>query len=486
MKILKSFLYKVWLISVFAIISTSCDDFLDEPKPTTAVAPGDVFSTEDGVRAHFNGIYRNLRTQWESVDGKSGGTTDTWGVVSLNLARMVKGIDMMIPSGHYQWDYRHENRNSTYRRVNFIWDFLYETVNQANIIIDGVAESDFPDASKNALTAEAMAIRAWGYFELVREYQHTYAADPNAPGIPIYTEPASIESEGAPRGTIQNVYDQIEQDLDFAVKNLDSSGSRVLKSNMNINVAYGLLARVKLEMGKWADAKDAAIAGRNGYDLDASQYDDGFNKIDNPEWIWGFPQSNDQTIYYGNPASHIDHITLGYNSVFINSDFVAQFSATDVRNLFIEGFYGGEETDYYYYVTNKFEQREDFADDFVMMRSAEMYLIEAEAKAALVEPDAGDVLFALQLNRDPNAVKSGNVGQALIDEIMLERRKEMYGEFGISYLDIKRRQLPLVRNGNHPDAYKFNFSSNATELILRIPQREIDSNDYITESDQNP
>lgn len=486
MKILKSFLYKAWLIGAFAIISTSCDDFLDEPKPTTSVAPGDVFSTEDGVRAHFNGIYRNLRTQWESVDGKSGGRTDTWGVVSLNLARMVKGIDMMIPSGHYQWDYRHENRNSTYRRVNFVWDFLYETVNQANIIIGGVADSDFPDASKNALTAEAMAIRAWAYFELVREYQHTYAADPNAPGIPIYTEPASIDSEGAPRGTLQNVYDQIELDLDFAIKNLDSSGSRVLKSNMNINVAYGLLARVKLEMGKWADARDAAIAARNGYELDASQYGDGFNKIDNPEWIWGFPQSNDQTIYYGNPASHIDHITLGYNSVFIDSDFVTQFSVTDVRNLFIEGFYGGEETDYYYYVTNKFEQREDFADDFVMMRSAEMYLIEAEAKAALVEPDAGDVLFALQSNRDPNAVRSGNVGQALIDEIMLERRKEMYGEFGISYLDIKRRQLPLVRNGNHPDAYKFDFPANADELILRIPQREIDSNDYITESDQNP
>ena len=486
MKYINSIINKIGLLAVLALLSTSCSDFLDEPKPTTAVAPGDVFSSEDGVRAHFNGIYRNLRTQWESVDKKSGDATDTWGIVALNLARMVKGTDMMIPSGWYQWDYRHENRNATYRRVNFIWDFLYETVNQTNIIVEGVSGSNFAEASKNRLLAEARAIRGWAYYELIREYQHTYAADPNAPGIPLYEKPASIESVGADRGTVTAVYDMIVKDLEFAVNNLDPSGSRLLKSNININVAYGLLARVQLEMGNWEAAKSAAESARAGYELDADRYTDGFNKIDNPEWIWGFPQSNDQTIYYGNPASHIDHITLGYNSVFINSDFVAEFSDTDVRNLFIEGFYGGIETDYYYYITNKFEQREDFADDFVMMRVAEMYLIEAEAKAEMGDADAGDVLFMLQSNRDPNAVKSGNTGQDLIDEILLERRKEMYGEVGVGFMDIKRRQLPLTRTGNHPEAYKFNFPANSDEFILRIPQREIDSNENINESDQNP
>lgn len=130
--------------------------------------------------------------------------------------------------------------------------------------------------------------------------------------------------------------------------------------------------------------------------------------------------------------------------------------------------------------------KEDFSDDVVMMRVAEMYLIEAEAKAELNEPEAGDVLFELQLNRDVNAVKSGNTGQALIDEILVERRKELYGEFGVSFMDIKRRQLPLTRTGNHREAYMFDFPANADELILRIPQREIDSNDFITEADQNP
>jgi len=486
MKAMNSYIHKAILIFTLVSISMGCSEFLDEPKPTTAVAPQDVFSSEDGVRAHFNGIYRNLRSQWESVDGQSGGSTDTWGIVAINLARMVKGVDMMVPSGWYQWDYRHENRSSTYRRVNFVWDFLYETVNQTNIIIKGVAESEFPESSKNLLTAEARAIRAWAYFNLIREFQHAYLADPNAPGIPVYTEPASIESVGNPRGTVQDVYDLIVGDLDFAVQNLDPDGSRLLKSNININVAYGIMAQVKLEMGQWGDAKNAAIAARNGYSLAADQYGDGFNKIENPEWIWGFPQRNDQTIYYGNPASHIDHFVLGYNSVFVNDDFVNLFSPTDVRNLFVAEFYGGEPTDYYYYITTKFVQNEDFSDDVVMMRVAEMYLIEAEAKAELGESDAGDVLFELQSNRDPNAVKSGNTGVALIDEILIERRKELYGEIGVSFMDIKRRQLPLTRTGNHPDAYRFDFPANSDEFILRIPQREIDSNDLVSESDQNP
>ncbi len=486
MRTMKLNIFNKLIFTGILVAFMGCNEFLDEPKPTTAVSYQDVFSSEDGVRAHFNGIYRNLRSQWESVDGNSGGDTDTWGIVAVNLTRMVKGVDMMIPSGWYQWDYRHENRSSTYRRVNFVWDFFYETINQANIIIQGVTGSGFAESSKNELIAEARAIRAWAYFNLIREFQHTYSAGPDSPGIPIYTEPASIESEGVARGTVQDVYDQIVSDLDFAVDNLNSSGDRVLKSNININVAYGILARVKLELGEWEDAKNAAISARSGYALAADHYGDGFNDIDNPEWIWGFPQRNDQTIYYGNPASHLDHFVLGYNSVFVNSDFVNLFSDTDVRNMFLEGFYDGTPADYYYYITTKFVQKEDFSDDVVMMRVAEMYLIEAEAKAELGESDAGDVLFELQSNRDPGAVKSGNTGSALIDEILVERRKELYGEIGISYLDIKRKQMPLVRTGNHPEAYKFDFPTNSENFILRIPQREIDSNLNISESDQNP
>ena len=60
-----------------------------------------------------------------------------------------------------------------------------------------------------------------------------------------------------------------------------------------------------------------------------------------------------------------------------------------------------------------------------MMRVGEMYLIEAEAKARQGKADAGDVLYELQKNRDPDAVKSSNTGDALIKEILLEKEERI-------------------------------------------------------------
>lgn len=47
-------------------------------------------------------------------------------------------------------------------------------------------------------------------------------------------------------------------------------------------------------------------------------------------------------------------------------------------------------------------------------------------------------------NRDASYTLSTNTGQALIDEIMVQRRVELWGE-GFRFLDLKRLNLPLDR-----------------------------------------
>ena len=127
--------------------------------------------------------------------------------------------------------------------------------------------------------------------------------------------------------TLQEIYDLILDDLNFAVANL--SDYRLGKSYVNQNVVYGMLARVHQVMENWQAAEDAA---RNAYGgdvasvLDASGYTTGFNDIANIEWIWGSPQSDDQSNYYwGAPHSHADHFTLSYQGTYFNNDFVAEF-----------------------------------------------------------------------------------------------------------------------------------------------------------------
>ena len=70
------------------------------------------------------------------------------------------------------------------------------------------------------------------------------------------------------------------------------------------------------------------------------------------------------------------------------------------------------------------------------MRVAEMYLIEAEAKARMGTGGA-EALLPLAENRDPSYVLSTNSGQDLIDEVLLQRRWELWGE-GFRFNDLKR------------------------------------------------
>ena len=480
MKSIKPF-SQILLVTLLSL-SACTKDFLNEPKPTQQVSANDVFQTEEGVWAYFNGIYSRLRSQWTNLNSSAGGTTDSWGIVSINLTREQKGDDVINPGGWYQFDYRHENREPTYRRVIFTWAYFYEFINQANLLLDGVAKGALAEPAKKRFTAEARALRAWLYFEAVREFQHTYLKDPNAPGIPLYTGPTSPTTQGAPRGTLKDVYALINTDIDFAVANLDEN--RTLKSNINRSVAYGLQARINLEQGQWAKAKEAASKARQGYTLNAAEYKNGFTDVNSAEWMWAFPntETDAQTLYYGIPNSFWGKMGEGYDNFFINEAFVQRFSSTDVRKLFYNT---GSPSAQRRWATSKFGETINFNAAMPMMRVSEMYLIEAEAMAELGEADAGSTLYTLQKNRDSNMIKSENTGRLLVNEILLERRKELYGELGVNFLDLKRRQLPLVRTGNHPAAFRFTIPANDPRFILKIPQREIDANDTIGPQDQN-
>jgi hypothetical protein len=225
--------------------------------------------------------------------------------------------------------------------------------------------------------------------------------------------------------------------------------------------------------------------------------------------LWAFPQTTQnggQSLYYGTPSSFFEQTGNGYDAFWINADLVKKFTNTDIRNTFYV--YDPNPNAPDYIATNKFGtplgaqytvdmlngtlgaplKQIDFNESLNMMRVGEMYLIEAEAKARLGEADAINVLFALQQNRDPALItNSGNTGANLIDEILLERRKELYGELGIDWLDAKRLQLPIDRTStNHPPPYNYLLPANAPAFNLKIPQAEIQANTRLSANDQNP
>jgi hypothetical protein len=141
------------------------------------------------------------------------------------------------------------------------------------------------------------------------------------------------------------------------------------------------------------------------------------------------------------------------------------------------------------YQNQKFLAKSDALSvgDVPYMRSAEMYLIEAEAKARLGQTaPAQTALFTLNKSRNPNYVQTTKTGQELIDEILFYRRIEFWGE-GFRFTDLKRMNLPMIRTGipNHQTTIVQIFEVPAGDIKWEFlfPQDEIDANKAIN---QNP
>ncbi|MDR7212339.1 RagB/SusD family nutrient uptake outer membrane protein [Flavobacterium piscis] len=457
------------LMALF-ILGGCSQEFLDEPAPTDGVAETVVFNSREGVEAFISGIMRRFRGQYTS--------TDSAGLNSIFFARTVKGNDIIQDNNWFNFDYANDNREPTYRRTSFTWNYCFYMINQSNALINGIETSTLSDADKKELSAYGHALRGFFYHQLVMEFAPTYSADPNFPAPPIYT---GLSVTGNPMSTVDEVYKLIVSDLTIAIDGLTTN--RLGKSYININVANGILAQVYQVMGNWEGAKNAAIAAYGGNPtavLSASTYRSGFDNIENVEWIWGSAQTADQSNYYWNaPASMSDHLTTSYSATYINRDFVSLFSDTDVRAYFQRKSNSITNlNDFRYWITRKFTFT--FDGDNAIIRTPEMILIEAEAKQRLGDnTGAKTLLYTLQKNRDVNAIESTNTGAALLEEILVERRKELYAEIGVEWFDAKRLRRGITRTGNHRVGAPANLTADDKKFFLKIPQAEIDANEFI-------
>ena len=457
------------LILVAASFSfTSCsDDFLNDPAPTSSVNSSVVFSSKAGVEAFISGIHRRARSQFTS--------THNGGLYSMYMARSVKANDVIQDATWYLWDYDHTYRAPTYGRTTFNWEFPYYMINQANIGIKGLNESSLSDTDKDELMSQFLGLRGFYYFQLALEYNHhpSYKTDAAAP--PIYLEPA-VDSKAM--SDITTLFNQVKSDLTEASQK--ASESRINKTYLNKHVIEGFKARVHLYLREYAEAEASAAAARSGFSMNAAQYS-GQDDMSADEVIWAMGQSSDQSnYYYVAPHAFTDHSQDAYYGTFFNDDFVNLFSTTDVRNTFYAE-YTLNPALYYRWVSSKWNFA--FTSDMILMRAPEMLLIEAEAKARQGEADAATLLFDLQSNRDSAAVASGNTGQDLIDEIMVERRKELYCELGVEWFDAKRLRTGMPRTANHRVSMAADpIVADDKRFILCIPQAEIDANELIDDN----
>jgi starch-binding outer membrane protein, SusD/RagB family len=467
----------VGVLACILLLNTACEKFLTE-EPTANLPEDLVIKDVTGLNLLLQGTYRMMR------DGNNNPPISS--PSGIRLLSTVSGFDMMVNqeqvgNNWYFYTYSNQRYDATSAVTSTMWTSLYKVINNANIILENVDNAIGSQSDRNAIKGQALALRARCYFNLVRIYQHTYSIAKNKPGVPLQL---TSDLEPKARATVQEVYNQILADLTGAESLLvDYTRPTNNKDYYNLDVVNFLQAEVYLTMEDWVKAQQYANKVRSTYPLmTIDEYKEGFSKP-NREWVLGYQQGSQDYWWYDSPACWFD---FGQNNApwqaeqILPSDyFVEVIMKDDPRALFIENpLYPGK------YAATKFLELQDEPPyghlyDF---RAAEMYLVEAEAAAR-----QNDVQTALQvlntLQRERGASVTGTSSQdALIDAILLERRKEMWGE-GLEWFDILRLQLPIERTTSQGHYQNVSVPKNSNRLVLMIPEKEVINNKLL---EQNP
>ncbi len=466
--------YKVLIALALVVgIQTSCtEEFLDL-TPQQSVSNDDFLQAFGDFESALTGMYNQISL------------TDWYGRYML-LIPDIMGEDVKQNASANrakEWAEYSGSNTTLHATEREFWFEIYEAINAANAVIN----SDFTPASGvqtefNQLVGEAYAVRALAHFDLVRLYgQHyTFTAGATHPGVPIITE---FDVTAKPsRNTVGEVYTQVINDFNQAISlmTLDNNSGR-----FSTEVAQALLSRVYLYMEDWANAEAMATAVINSgrYSLVSNaDYANQFLDGDSPEAIMEI-----RFDLVDNPGS--DHIggmykESGYGDYLPATDLLNMIPAGDVRGTMFRtdanlgGAFGNLRVD-------KFPSEGSIiaTDNVPVIRLSEVILNRAEARARQ-NNDAGaqSDLTMIQERGLATFVSPGNTGQALLDEILVERRIELAFE-GHGIFDSTRNQNDVVRDDCTAPAGKCSITYPNDRFVLALPLDELDVNPNIA---QNP
>ena len=499
----KIFAYLLIGVAALSVLG-SCKKEILETSPTTSMSGSSLMSNGKAALVPLNGIYRSMYTAGWSTTGN---THQCFGISAYNLMADVMGDDhIMLASGSgWFWYDAIYNVKSRYTAGSWrsydLWNAYYTWIANANYILAAEETMEGTTEEVNYVIGQAYAIRAYSYFMLIQSFARTFKGHESEPGVPIYTGPTDPKTEGQPRSTVQEVYNQITADITKAVELLKGIPQQD-KTHISEAVALGIQSRIALTMEDWATAKSAAHAAieASGCRILPVNSFKGTNDVTKENVMWGAGIIADQVGMYASFFSHMDYTAGKYGTSApkaINKDLYAILPETDARTAW------WDPANKYIQTKFAFADVSTWMGDYIWMRVEEMYLTAAEAECMLGEESAAitdletlvktrnSAYSCTKTGKDMAPLTSGYTG-SLREEIVNQRRIELWGEYGRLY-DIRRLKqgfrrtaaqgwpaatLLETRPTDNPENYMW---------VLTIPQAEFDGNTNMDlAKDQNP
>jgi hypothetical protein len=275
----------IMILVTAALLSAGCGkDFLDL-NPEATINGNVFYKNEDEIKQAVNAAYNILQDL---------GRESYWifgEMRSDNTAFQYNTADR----GREQWEFVDEFLvGATAECIRNFWSDSYIGILRCNDVLAHIDEVSMSDAARNQYTGEVQFLRAFHYFNLVRQFG----------GVPLrlnsVQSPDSALSRG--RASVEEVYAVIISDLTAAAANLPAKYSGADAGRATSGTASTLLGKVYLTQKRYAEAlTELRKVTALGYQLLPS-YADIFDpgKKNGPESIFEIQYLGSQTGLFSN------------------------------------------------------------------------------------------------------------------------------------------------------------------------------------------
>ena len=424
------------------LLFTSCD--VTEYNPS-GLTDESVYTQPEGFESLVNASYTYARWWYGKEEGYafSEAGTDIW----------VSGSgDENVPLSTY------EDLNSEVDIINGggvddltgMWKQLYTVINLVNSGISRVGESGLSEDLQTTREAELRFLRAFYYWHIVDQWG----------GVHFTTDPTQGVETTANRTSVDQFYQQIFTDLEFAVSNLPPTTNDYGRATQP--VAQAFLARMHVARGNNQEAIDMAenVISNSDFEL-LDDYNAlwEMDNLQNSEVVWAVNYANDMTL-----NDRQDEL-LYPNGHFRGANNLHLMIGAAYYTLGIEltpargGYFNRWVPSRFLVDLYDLENSTRFHDSFQTV----YYATEADAGPDGVAPELspGDTLLWFTRDEVPEAEEEQT-------PYMVFDRSDMYGSDGVP---VQRNHFPTLKK--HRDPTRSNWQLNPSSrdaFVIRLAE----------------
>jgi len=399
-------------------IFSSCEKLVEVDLPANQLSTDQVFENVQTANATLSELYAGL---YESSPIAGNQTGPLLGIYTDDLDFYV----MNSTSGFVEI-FQNTLIDSN-PAVYSYWSNAYQKLYLANSIIEGVENSvSLPDADRKRIKGEALLVRSVLFYYLEQIYGD----------IPLVISTDYTVNQFLHKTSSNDVLNRIEQDLNESITLLTDDYRHAERIYPNKKVAQLMLAKVYMVRQKWQDAE---IQLKAVIQNPLYQFQGDLTKVfkkSGKHILWQLKPKNE-----GNATKEvIEYYFSGTapTGTALSSNLVNIFTVEDKRkDNWIAAVTVGSNT---WYRADKYKNRTNNPDEYsVIFRLEEVYLLLAETLAQ--QDKIGEALPYINATRQRAALTLLVMPiskQALLNEILLEDRKEFFTEMGHRFLDLKR------------------------------------------------